>query len=444
MRKSEGITLIALIITIVVMLILAAVTITIAVNGGIFKQANEAGIATDVANTGELLQSELTGLQMEKINDVNGITKAEIETRANGLDIGSYTATDNGDGTFTITGTTKKGNTIKDITIKKFGIGITVANGNNAGSSQNENLPPNAPMIRVSLGTLGDNNWYISDVTVEITAEDDAGGNGIQKVEYACSGATIVDETIITSGDTFNITADGVTTVTAYTYDNAGLKSASGTLIVKKDTVAPTVPTAVISAGTLTAAVIPTGTINGLTYPQFKVEPHNWYTSDVTIQVTTGTDSTSGVQKVTYTCTGAGPVAETAITSGGTFNVTADGTTTVTCYTYDQAGNKSAAATLSVAYIDKTAPGMSLYVETTITGGAGNMKADVSDAGSGIIGWAVTTSTTAPTTWNLLDAAYSEIINFAHTTFTANGTYYLWVKDAVGNTRTAVFSITKL
>ncbi|MCL2341699.1 MAG: hypothetical protein FWC53_01160 [Firmicutes bacterium] len=45
MRGQKGITLVALVITIIVMLILAGVTITIAVNGGIFTQANNAKIA---------------------------------------------------------------------------------------------------------------------------------------------------------------------------------------------------------------------------------------------------------------------------------------------------------------------------------------------------------------------------------------------------------------
>jgi len=41
--KNKGITLIALIITIIIMLILVAVTLTIALQGGLFEQAGRAG-----------------------------------------------------------------------------------------------------------------------------------------------------------------------------------------------------------------------------------------------------------------------------------------------------------------------------------------------------------------------------------------------------------------
>ena len=41
MKKEKGITLIALIITIIVMLILVAVTISVALNGGLFNNAKD-------------------------------------------------------------------------------------------------------------------------------------------------------------------------------------------------------------------------------------------------------------------------------------------------------------------------------------------------------------------------------------------------------------------
>ena len=46
MKGQKGITLVALIITIIVMLILVAVTISIALNGGIFQKAREASEET--------------------------------------------------------------------------------------------------------------------------------------------------------------------------------------------------------------------------------------------------------------------------------------------------------------------------------------------------------------------------------------------------------------
>ena len=55
LKKNKGITLIALVITIIVMLILVAVTISLAVNGGLFAYAGRA-----VSETNEAIQREKT------------------------------------------------------------------------------------------------------------------------------------------------------------------------------------------------------------------------------------------------------------------------------------------------------------------------------------------------------------------------------------------------
>ena len=55
MKNKSGITLIALIITIVVMMILVGVTVAIAINGGLFKSINEAVIKRDIAKMQENL-----------------------------------------------------------------------------------------------------------------------------------------------------------------------------------------------------------------------------------------------------------------------------------------------------------------------------------------------------------------------------------------------------
>lgn len=53
MKSQKGITLIALVITIIVMLILVAVTITMAINGGLFEKAGEAASKTNEAKQAE-------------------------------------------------------------------------------------------------------------------------------------------------------------------------------------------------------------------------------------------------------------------------------------------------------------------------------------------------------------------------------------------------------
>ena len=64
MKNYKGITLIALIITIIVMLILAAVTINIAINGGLFEYAEKSATDTKLAKLEEKLWQEYMTLKM--------------------------------------------------------------------------------------------------------------------------------------------------------------------------------------------------------------------------------------------------------------------------------------------------------------------------------------------------------------------------------------------
>ena len=62
MKKQSAITLIALIITIIIMMILVGVTVTVALNGGLFRTANEAAIKKEIARMQEelfLIRAEL-------------------------------------------------------------------------------------------------------------------------------------------------------------------------------------------------------------------------------------------------------------------------------------------------------------------------------------------------------------------------------------------------
>ncbi|MGN1310276.1 MAG: SUMF1/EgtB/PvdO family nonheme iron enzyme [Clostridia bacterium] len=77
-KAQKGITLIALIITIIVMLILVGVTITVAVNGGLFEYAGRAGKETNEAITEEKMLAEgkikIDGFWYDSMDDyLNGI-----------------------------------------------------------------------------------------------------------------------------------------------------------------------------------------------------------------------------------------------------------------------------------------------------------------------------------------------------------------------------------
>ena len=85
MKGEKGITLIALVITIIVMLILVAVTVSFAVNGGLFSKANTASDDT----------------RMAQINEAIALTKADLYT--------DYYDPTNLSTTATISGKTKSG-----------------------------------------------------------------------------------------------------------------------------------------------------------------------------------------------------------------------------------------------------------------------------------------------------------------------------------------------
>lgn len=74
MRTEKGITLIALVITIIVMLILVAVTITMAINGGLFEKAQEAGeLTNDAVKQEQNLADGFVNVNGAGYQDINGL-----------------------------------------------------------------------------------------------------------------------------------------------------------------------------------------------------------------------------------------------------------------------------------------------------------------------------------------------------------------------------------
>ena len=99
-KKNNGITLIALVITIIVLLILAGVTIaTLTGENGILTRASEASEQTEIAEEKEAIGVAYAGVLAD--NNGSGVSASELqdELRNNGY---NATVTDNGDGTFTV------------------------------------------------------------------------------------------------------------------------------------------------------------------------------------------------------------------------------------------------------------------------------------------------------------------------------------------------------
>ena len=148
--------------------------------------------------------------------------------------------------------------------------------------------------------------------------------------------------------------------------------------------------------------------------------PDTWATSaKVTL---TATDAGgSGVAQYAVTDTDATP--DSGWQSSGSFTLTANGV--YYAWARDAAGNVSAAYEFAVSRVDTDKPVVDSVNIPTDWAMSGTVSISASDAGSGIAAYAVTTGGSAAPV-----SGWQESNSF---TFTANGTYFAWVRDAVGN-----------
>ena len=281
--NEGGITLIALIITIIVLVILAAVTLN-----SIFG-SNIIGLATNGAiNYAEEQQKELGMLNdvSDMLGDITGDTDRPMSptitlsgTKGNNdIYTSNVTVTISINKGLEQTGTIKLHYKINDgeeqITEEDVSFEISAEGAtkitawtenekgnlsNNAETSFTINKSlPSTPTISLS-GTEGENGYYISDVGVTISAGDVA---DVASIKYKVEGANPIDETESTGTTAnFDITTDGTSTITAYIINGAGLTSETISQVVNKDTVAPSTSTIVVSgeAGETSVSVTANG-----------------------------------------------------------------------------------------------------------------------------------------------------------------------------------------
>lgn len=85
-------------------------------------------------------------------------------------------------------------------------------------------------------GTAGREGWYVSPVTVTLTAEDNVGGSGLGDIFCTRDGVTWASYTA-----PLMISADGLTTISFYATDKTGNKSAVQEINLKLDKTPPVV-----------------------------------------------------------------------------------------------------------------------------------------------------------------------------------------------------------
>ena len=82
--------------------------------------------------------------------------------------------------------------------------------------------------------------WHNSNVTVTLTATDDANGSGIKSITYSATGAQTIPSTTVNAATTnVVITAEGITTLSYFATDNEGNTSDVGTTTIRLDKTAP-------------------------------------------------------------------------------------------------------------------------------------------------------------------------------------------------------------
>ncbi len=169
-----------------------------------------------------------------------------------------------------------------------------------------------------------------SPATVAITGAPN-GGPSVASITYSASGAQSIAQTTVNGSATnVPITQQGITTVTFFATDAIGDSTVPQSITVKLDTGAPTL------------AFAPPANAAG------------WNCCSGAFSIT-GIDAVSGVASITYSTTGATTIAQTTA-NGATASLTLlQGTTTVTFFATDVAGNVSAPQSVTVR-LDLTPP----------------------------------------------------------------------------------------
>jgi len=186
------------------------------------------------------------------------------------------------------------------------------------------------------------NGWNNTDVTVQLNAADNVGGLGVKAIRYAITGAqTYTPTTSFDPSISLPVTAEGETTISYFPWDSAGNAGPEQTITARIDKILPAT----------TATVSPPPSPSGLS------------STPVTIQLN-ASDNLSGVQQITYSSTGAQPIATTTVSgASASINITAPGTTTISYAATDNAGNAEAAKTQVIQVTTRVVDGMqALYL----------------------------------------------------------------------------------
>ncbi len=244
------------------------------------------------------------------------------------------------------------------------------------------NIDKTTPSTHISLaGTLGNNGWYTTPVTVSLTATD-GNGTGVNRTWYS------LDNVTWSRGTSFTLSVNGLYTVYYYSTDNVSNTEAIKAQTIKIDLNGPE-----IHGNTL---IGPTS--------------NNWYNTSVTVHFS-ATDNMSGVAFVTP---------DQTLSDDGANQM-------VTGYATDNAGNIENFTAYGIN-IDKQTPDTTCYINgTNGTNGWYTSDVKITLATSDMDGAALTTR-------HSLDDKSWSISNPFYITSEGNTTVFYYTIDGANNT----------
>ncbi len=231
--KEKGITLISLVITIIILLILAGISITQLAENGLLGKSKLAKEESKRAGIIEYINLKLNEIEIDNYDKTNDefMQKANDEFKKE-----------------------EEKNSLKEYG-KEITISDVIGSENNkffyitidnkiyevkkAGATyKGESTEVDKPSIEVISGTEGDNEYYRSNVELQITQINT---ENLYKIKYKLEGAMTKEETDIKNGGTIEITEEGTTTIIVASYDHTNKKSEDVKLEIKKDSIAPNI-----------------------------------------------------------------------------------------------------------------------------------------------------------------------------------------------------------